>query len=116
MPAVRLDSEERRAVIVEAALPRFAQKGFAGTTTKEIAEAAGISEALLFKHFPTKDALVLAVLEGFVDEIEAAKARVLDGGGQVIHGPMEVPGGAWVINGIDPQGAMFALVAPPKSA
>ncbi|MBV9840341.1 MAG: VOC family protein [Sphingomonadaceae bacterium] len=48
------------------------------------------------------------------DEIEAAKARVLDAGGQVIHGPMEVPGGAWVLNGIDPQGAMFALVAPPK--
>src|SRR5581483_2719567 len=57
MAAIRLDSEERRKAIVEAALPLFARKGFSGTTTKEIAEAAGVSEALLFKHFPTKSAL-----------------------------------------------------------
>jgi AcrR family transcriptional regulator len=62
MVTVRLDSEERRKAIVDAALPRFAQKGFAGTTTKEIAEAAGISEALLFKHFPTKGALYQEIL------------------------------------------------------
>jgi AcrR family transcriptional regulator len=57
MVTIRLDSEERRRAIVEAAMPLFARKGFAGTTTKEIAEAARISEALLFKHFPTKGAL-----------------------------------------------------------
>jgi predicted enzyme related to lactoylglutathione lyase len=32
------------------------------------------------------------------------------GGGQVVNGPMEVPGGAWIIQGVDPQRAMFALV------
>ena len=57
MATIRLDSEERRRGIVEAAMPLFARKGFGGTTTKEIAEAARISEALLFKHFPTKGAL-----------------------------------------------------------
>jgi AcrR family transcriptional regulator len=57
MATIRLDSEERRRTIVGAAMPLFARKGFAGTTTKEIAEAARISEALLFKHFPTKGAL-----------------------------------------------------------
>jgi|SRR5579859_1321683 AcrR family transcriptional regulator len=57
LPRLRLDSEARRRRIVEAALPLFARKGFAGTTTKEIAEAAEVSEALLFKHFPTKAAL-----------------------------------------------------------
>jgi len=57
MATVRLDSEARRKAIVDAALPLFARKGFGATTTKQIAEAAGISEALLFKHFPTKDAL-----------------------------------------------------------
>jgi AcrR family transcriptional regulator len=57
MVTVRLDSEERRKAIVEAAMPLFARKGFGGTTTKEIAEAAGVSEALLFKHFPTKSGL-----------------------------------------------------------
>ena len=57
MATVRLDSEARRKAIVEAAMPLFARRGFGGTTTKQIAEAAGVSEALLFKHFPTKSAL-----------------------------------------------------------
>ncbi|MGH6786455.1 MAG: VOC family protein [Novosphingobium sp.] len=46
----------------------------------------------------------------WVPGIEAAKAAIEAGGGQVINGPMEVPGGDWMIQGIDPQGAMFALV------
>ena len=45
-----------------------------------------------------------------VPAIDAAVTRVTDGGGQVLNGPMEVPGGAWIIQGLDPQGAMFALV------
>src|SRR5579859_1713508 len=57
MAILRLDNEERRRGIVEAAVPLFARKGFAGTTTKEIAEAARVSEALVYKHFPSKAAL-----------------------------------------------------------
>ena len=49
-----------------------------------------------------------------VEAIDAAAARVTAGGGQVINGPHEVPGGAWIIQCIDPQGAMFALVAPRR--
>jgi uncharacterized protein len=49
-----------------------------------------------------------------VDAIDAAQERVKSAGGQVINGPMQVPGGMWIINGLDPQGAMFALVAPKK--
>jgi predicted enzyme related to lactoylglutathione lyase len=49
-----------------------------------------------------------------VDAIDAAVARVTAGGGTVINGPMEVPGGQWIINGVDPQGAMFALVGPKR--
>ncbi|MEY2893680.1 MAG: hypothetical protein RJA98_3588 [Pseudomonadota bacterium] len=44
-----------------------------------------------------------------VDGIERAAARIVDAGGQVVHGPMEVPGGGWIVNGIDPEGALFAL-------
>lgn len=47
-----------------------------------------------------------------VDAIDAAVARVKAGGGQVLHGPQEVPGGMWIILGVDPQGASFALVGP----
>ncbi len=46
-----------------------------------------------------------------VDSIQAAKQRVLDGGGKITHGPAEVPGGSWILQGVDPQGAAFALTA-----
>jgi AcrR family transcriptional regulator len=55
-------SQERQASLIQAATRLFAKKGFNGTTTKEIAKAAGISEALVFKHFPTKRALYAAIL------------------------------------------------------
>jgi TetR/AcrR family transcriptional regulator, transcriptional repressor of aconitase len=53
----RLSGEQRRVAIVKAALPLFARKGFANTTTRELAEAAGVSEALIYKHFPSKESL-----------------------------------------------------------
>ena len=53
----RLSAEERREAIVRAALPLFARKGFANATTRELAEAAGVSEALIYKHFPSKESL-----------------------------------------------------------
>ncbi|MBS7704655.1 VOC family protein [Chelatococcus asaccharovorans] len=49
-----------------------------------------------------------------VPDIDAAVAKVNAGGGRVINGPMEVPGGAWIIQALDPQGVVFSLVAPPK--
>ena len=62
MAIIRFDGDERRKAIVAAAVPLFARKGFAGTTTKELAEAAGISEALLFRHFPSKKHLYGEIL------------------------------------------------------
>jgi len=53
----RLSAEQRREAIVKAVLPLFARKGFANTTTRELAEAAGVSEALIYKHFPSKESL-----------------------------------------------------------
>jgi predicted enzyme related to lactoylglutathione lyase len=44
-----------------------------------------------------------------VDGIESAASRITAAGGQVIHGPMKVPGGGWIVNGLDPEGVMFAL-------
>jgi AcrR family transcriptional regulator len=58
----RISGEDRRARIIDVALTLFAQKGFAGTSTREIAEAAGISEPLIFQHFKTKDGLIRAAL------------------------------------------------------
>ncbi|RMH03014.1 MAG: TetR/AcrR family transcriptional regulator [Nitrospirae bacterium] len=58
----RLPRAQRKAAILTAATRLFAAKGFSGTKTREIAELAGISEALLFKHFPTKKDLFAAIL------------------------------------------------------
>jgi len=57
----KLSAEERRAAIITAVRKVFAEKGFHGTTTRALADAAGVSEALLFKHFPTKEALFAAM-------------------------------------------------------
>src|SRR3982751_6379649 len=57
----KLSGEERRQAIIRAVRRVFAEKGFHGTTTRELAEAAGVSEALLFKHFPNKEALYSAM-------------------------------------------------------
>ncbi len=59
---IRASSRDRQASLIAAASSLFAAKGFRGTTTKEIAKAAGVSEALVFKYFPTKRALYAAIL------------------------------------------------------
>ena len=50
-----------------------------------------------------------------VDDIDRAAKAVTDGGGQILFGPMEVPGGEYSLSGLDPQGASFGLVGPRKS-
>src|SRR4051812_36321752 len=67
----------RRAQIVEAALELFARHGFDGTSTKQIAQAAGITEGLIFHYFPTKAHLLTAVIEtrhSFLGELRALLA------------------------------------------
>lgn len=63
LPKLRTTAHQRQASLINAAASLFAAKGFTGTTTKRIAKAAGVSEALLFKYFPTKHALYTAILE-----------------------------------------------------
>lgn len=55
--------EERRLQILAVAVRLFSQRGFRGTTTKEIAQAAGVSEAMVFRHFATKEELYAAILD-----------------------------------------------------
>lgn len=67
--AGKMSGERRREAIVTAARRVFIEKGFHGTTTRELAAAAGVSEALLFKHFPSKEALYRAIqMSCFKDE------------------------------------------------
>lgn len=59
----RLPATDRRRQLLETALDLFSRKGFEGATTKAIAEAAGVTEAIIFRHFPSKQALYTAVLD-----------------------------------------------------
>jgi len=57
-----MKGDERREQILQTAVNLFSQRGFKGTTTKEIALAAGVSEAMVFRHFASKDELYGAIL------------------------------------------------------
>jgi len=59
----RMAGEERRLQILAVAVTLFSERGFGGTTTKEIALAAGVSEAMVFRHFATKQELYAAILD-----------------------------------------------------
>jgi len=59
----RMAGEERRSQILREAMRLFSQRGFRGTTTKEIAQASGVSEAMVFRHFATKEELYTAILD-----------------------------------------------------
>ena len=59
----RMSGEDRRRQLIQVAIRLFSQKGFRGTTTKEIAQAAKINEAMIFRHFATKEDLYSAILD-----------------------------------------------------
>ena len=65
----RLNASDRRASILVAAGTIFAQHGFHGTSTARIAQAAGCSEPLVYKLFPTKQALFAAVIEASAETL-----------------------------------------------
>src|SRR5258706_5012553 len=58
-----MKGDKRREQILQTAVNLFSQRGSKGTTTKEIARAAGVSEAMVFRHFATKDELYGAILD-----------------------------------------------------
>lgn len=66
---------ERREALIEAAVGTFAERGFHGTPTTEVAKAAGISQAYLFRLFPTKSDLYVAAVERCYERLSAAMSR-----------------------------------------
>ncbi len=63
MARTRISAEHRRQQILEVAMRLFARRGFDGVTTRQIAKRAGVTEALIFRHFPRKQDLYWAVIE-----------------------------------------------------
>src|ERR1700710_1820493 len=79
-----MSGEDRRRQLIEVAIDLFSQRGFSGTTTREIAVAAGVTEAIIFRHFATKQDLYSAILdhtcpatggEQWIEEIQICMER-----------------------------------------
>src|SRR5579885_157382 len=80
----RLSSDDRRRQLIRTAVDLFSRHGFSGTRTRDIAAACGVSEAILFRHFATKEDLYRAILdeqqqesgaEAWLEEMHALAAR-----------------------------------------
>ena len=86
-PGVRRDPEDKRERLAAAARPLFAERGFANTTTADIAAAAGVSEGLLFHHFGSKRGILGALAESFGrGAFESVFARI-QAGDPILDGP-----------------------------
>src|SRR5947209_19734157 len=72
----RFTAADRREQILDVAAGLFARQGFQGTTTKQIAEGAGVTEALIFRHFPSKDDLYWAVIESKIKGASSPRERL----------------------------------------
>jgi AcrR family transcriptional regulator len=68
----RMKAGERRETVLAAAVAEFAARGLAGTSTEHVARAAGISQPYLFRLFPTKKALFLALVDRCFQQVAAA--------------------------------------------
>ena len=75
----RLKAAERRASILAVAKVLFSDKGYHGVSVDEIAARLGVSPAVLYQHFPSKEALYEAVLAGISEKRESYVSAVLDG-------------------------------------
>lgn len=64
----RMRHDERRAAIVASAIHIFAEKGFRGTTTRELAASLGVTEPVLYQHFETKNGIYEAIIEAKIAE------------------------------------------------
>ncbi len=70
----RMKGEQRRRQLIDVAIELFARKGFGGTTTREIANAAQVNEAIIFRHFETKEGLYAAILDQRARDTLSAEA------------------------------------------
>ncbi len=77
----RLRSNERKRSILKAATATFARLGFANASMDEIARVSGVTKPVLYDHFPSKDALLVAVLEDVRD-------LLLAGGEEALRAPV----------------------------
>jgi AcrR family transcriptional regulator len=79
MTTVRLPAEERRAALLETASRLFSEGSYRGTTTAEIARAAGVTEPVLYRHFDSKRDLFLATLDAAWADVRSMWEHAVEG-------------------------------------
>lgn len=76
--SARMTAPARREAMIEIACGVFARSSYRGTTTKAICSEAGVSEPILYRHFPSKCDLYLACLDAAWTRVQALWAKALD--------------------------------------
>ena len=71
-----VESRDLREQILGAAKQLFIEQGYRGLAMRQIAEAVGVSKAALYYHFKDKEELLLAILDGYLNEMEATLVRI----------------------------------------
>jgi predicted enzyme related to lactoylglutathione lyase len=74
----------------------------------------GVGIGAIMKKMPQMPVSMWSYYFG-VDDIDRAAEAINSGGGTIFNGPMEIPGGEYALNALDPQGASFGLVGPRKN-
>ena len=83
----RMSGEERKKKIVNSAMKIFSKKGFQGTKTKEIAKAAGVSEAMIFKYFKNKNDIYNSIIRTINSNMKDHAKEIIDMQSQVSNFP-----------------------------
>ena len=79
VPTARMPAAERRLALVDTAIRLFTESSYRGTTTADIARAAGVSEPILYRHFDSKRDLYLAALDHVWETVRTGWEKTLSG-------------------------------------
>jgi AcrR family transcriptional regulator len=74
----RMSGHERRKAIIESAVRLFSERGFEGVTTRELASSVGVTEPVLYQHFPSKRDLYYAIIEWKMEQSKDLQQRLMD--------------------------------------
>ena len=90
LPRKRLTGEQRRVALLESALEVFAKRGYHASSIDDIAREAGVSKALIYEHFTSKQDLYAELLEQHAGELFSALAEAISEAGRSASSRLEI--------------------------
>ncbi|MBW2029314.1 MAG: TetR/AcrR family transcriptional regulator [Deltaproteobacteria bacterium] len=115
----RQDNQNSKRLIIEAGIALFAEKGYAGTSVREIVEKAGVTKPVLYYYFKSKEGLFFAILDWAAEQLEELIQRVLERPGSFLGRLAEFY--RYLYQGILDNPNLFRMIhdlafGPPQSA